>query len=198
MKNSLCTDDLQLFRDLQDGDRDAFDIIFRKYYPLLCSYGSHLVPQEDAEEIVQDVFLWVWENKSHFPIDHSPKHYLLRMTHHRCMNRMLQNEAKLKADTIYYQRTLAALQDIDILQVYELSKRIDEAIRELPAPFREAFRMHRFQHLSHKEIAERLNVSPQTVNYRIGQAVKLLRIRFKDYLPILLLYLQCTRHTDLM
>lgn len=196
MRKKTCTDDLQLFRDLQDGDRDAFNTIFRKYYPLLCSYGSHLVTQEDAEEIVQDIFMWIWENKEHFSVDYSLKHYLLRMMHHRCLNRMIQNEAKLRADTIYYQRTLATLQDIDILQVYELSRRIDQAIKELPQPFREAFVMHRFQQLSHKEIAERLNVSPQTVNYRIGQAVRLLRIHLKDYLPFILLYLQYTRYAD--
>jgi RNA polymerase sigma-70 factor (ECF subfamily) len=48
--------------------------------------------------------------------------------------------------------------------------------------------MNRFEKLTHKEIAEKLNVSPQTVNYRIGQALKILRKELKDYLPLFLLY----------
>ena len=74
-------------------------------------------------------------------------------------------------------------------QIYELGKHIRQAIDELPESYRQAFVMHRFQQLSHKEIASKLNVSHQTVNYRIGQALKILRIRLKDYLPLLLLYL---------
>ena len=106
--------------------------------------------------------------------------------HRRCLNRLMQDEARLRADTAYYRRTLEALQDIDPAQLDELGRRIGQAIRELPEPLREAFVMHRFRRLSHKEIAERLDVSPQTVNYRIGQAVRLLRLRLKDYLPLLL------------
>ncbi len=180
------TDDLLLLRLLQDGDRQAFDALFRRYYPLLCTYGSRLVTQEDAEETAQDLFLWLWENREHLPIQHSPRPYLLRAMHRRCLNRLMQDEARLRADTAYYRRTLEALQDIDPAQLDELGRRIGQAIRELPEPLREAFVMHRFRRLSHKEIAERLDVSPQTVNYRIGQAVRLLRLRLKDYLPLLL------------
>lgn len=187
MKQTLYTDDLSLFRALQDGDQGAFDALFRRYYPLLCTYGNYLVAQEDAEEIVSDVFLWLWENKDFICLDRSLRHYLLRAVHHRCLNLLAKNEAKLRTDTAYYLRTLETVQDTDPIQLYDLSRRIREAIDELPAPLREAFVMHRFKHFSHREIADRLGVSPQTVNYRIGQAVRMLRLRLRDYLPISLL-----------
>ena len=63
----------------------------------------------------------------------------------------------------------------------------NKALKQLPAEFRETYDMNRNQRLTHKEIAEKLNVSPQTVNYRIGQALKLLRIALKDYLPLFIL-----------
>lgn len=67
----------------------------------------------------------------------------------------------------------------------ELDRKIKEAMVALPDSYREAFVMHRFKELSYKEIAEVLDVSPQTVAYRIQQALKLLRVSLKDYLPML-------------
>lgn len=64
----------------------------------------------------------------------------------------------------------------------ELSKRLKEAINTLPSSYREAFIMHRFQGKSYKDIADILNVSPKTVDYRIQQALKLLRKELQEYL----------------
>ena len=84
---------------------------------------------------------------------------------------------------------LEMLQDTDFYQTEELKKHIIEAIHALPPSYREAFVMHRFENKSYKEIAEILQVSTQTVNYRIQQALKQLRVSLKDYLPIIFLLL---------
>ena len=105
------------------------------------------------------------------------------------MTRIAQNEVKQRADTAYYERMFAMLQEVDIYQINELSKHIQRAINELPPTYREAFIMHRFQNLSYKEAAELLNVSPKTVDYRIQQALKILRVKLKDYLPLILMHL---------
>lgn len=52
-----------LWKAIQRGDQKAFDKFFRKYYPVLCAYGARFVDVEDAEEIVQDSLLWIWENR---------------------------------------------------------------------------------------------------------------------------------------
>ena len=70
----------------------------------------------------------------------------------------------------------------------ELFRLYENALKQLPKDYREAYEMNRNHRMTHKEIAEKLNVSPQTVNYRIGQALKLLRIALKDYLPLFILY----------
>lgn len=67
----------------------------------------------------------------------------------------------------------------------ELTAHIHKAIEALPESYRNAFIMHRFKNMSYKEIAEALEISPKTVEYRIGQALKQLRIDLKDYLPLL-------------
>lgn len=84
-----------------------------------------------------------------------------------------------------YERTQAALCEVDYGRFEELDRKIKEAMAALPDSYREAFVMHRFKELSYKEIAEVLDVSPQTVAYRIQQALKLLRVSLKDYLPML-------------
>lgn len=117
------------------------------------------------------------------------KQYLFKAVYHRCMTRIAQNEVKQRADTAYYERMFTMLQEVDIYQINELSKHIQRAINELPPTYREAFIMHRFQNLSYKEAAELLNVSPKTVDYRIQQALKILRVKLKDYLPLILMHL---------
>lgn len=59
-------EDLSLFNALRQGDGNSFDHLFRRYYPLLCAYAHRLVSLEDAEEIVQEVMLWLWENRGDF------------------------------------------------------------------------------------------------------------------------------------
>ena len=154
-------EDTSLLSAIQKGDRSAFDVLFQKYYSVLCTYCYRFVRLEDAEEIVQDVMLWLWENRERPVIEYSLKQYLFKAVYHRCMTRIAQNEVKQRADTAYYERMFAMLQEVDIYQINELSKHIQRAINELPPTYREAFIMHRFQNLSYKEAAELLNVSPK-------------------------------------
>ena len=185
MKDTISEDTSLLFA-MQQGDRSAFDRLFQKYYALLCTYCYRFVRLEDAEEIVQDVMLWLWENRERPVIEYSLKQYLFKSVYHRSMTRVVQNEVKQRADAAYYERMYASLQDADVLLINELSKHIQKAIDELPPSYKEAFIMHRFRNLSYKEIAEVLDVSPKTGDYRIQQALKILRVKLKDYLPILL------------
>lgn len=185
MKDTI-SEDISLLFAMQQGDRSAFDRLFQKYYALLCTYCYRFVRLEDAEEIVQDVMLWLWENRERPVIEYSLKQYLFKSVYHRSMTRVVQNEVKQRADAAYYERMYASLQDADVLLINELSKHIQKAIDELPPSYKEAFIMHRFRNLSYKEIAEILDVSPKTVDYRIQQALKILRVKLKDYLPILL------------
>ncbi|WP_294592656.1 RNA polymerase sigma-70 factor [uncultured Bacteroides sp.] len=188
MKSTLSEDTSLLFA-MQKGDRKAFDKLFQKYYPILCTYGYRFVRLEDAEEIVQDIMLWLWENRETPVIEYSLKQYLFKSVYHRSMTRIVQNEVKLRVDTAFHDRMFGKLEDVDVFQINEMSKHIQQAINELPESYREAFIMNRFQSLSYKEVAEILNVSPKTIDYRIQQSLKILRVKLKDYLPLLLILL---------
>lgn len=189
MKHYHPTEDKHLLSAMQEGDKDAFNTLFRRYYPMLCAYCHRFVDLEDAEEIVQDIMLWLWENRNIQIINTSLSQYLFKATYHRAINKITKDEVKHRADTLFYKEMQEMLEDTDFYVIEELNKRIKTAISNLPLSYREAFTMHRFQNMSYKEIATALNVSPKTVDYRIQQALKLLRAELKDYLPLLYLYL---------
>lgn len=175
-----------LLSAIQRGDQKAFDALFRRYYPVLCAYGHRFVDLEDAEEIVQDSLLWIWENRENLFIETSLSSYLFKMIYRKALNKLAHIDATQRADTRFYEEMQEMLQDTDLYQVEELTQRIKNAIATLPESYREAFVMHRFRDMSYKEIAEILGVSPKTVDYRIQQALKQLRVDLKDYLPLLL------------
>lgn len=186
MKGTYQSDNDFLLSAVQRGDQKAFDTLFRRYYPMLCAYGHRFVELEDAEEIVEDSLLWIWENRETLVIESSLNSYLFKMVYRRALNKLAHVDATQRADTRFYEEMQEMLQDTDYYQIEELAKRIEDAVAALPESYREAFVMHRFRDMSYKEIAETLGVSPKTIDYRIQQALKQLRVDLKDYLPLLL------------
>ena len=175
-------EDNLLLAALKKDDQKAFDCLFRKYYPLLCAYAHRFVSLEDAEGVVQEVMIWLWEKRDEDIITTSLSSYLFRMTHNRCLNRLAQQERMVSMeDMIGFQ--LQQMDDVDAYQVRELAKRIKTAIQELPESYRTPFVMHRFKGMDYKSIAEVLEVSTKTVDYRMQRALKQLRNDLKDYLP---------------
>ena len=186
MKGTYQSDNDFLLSAVQRGDQKAFDTLFRRYYPMLCAYGHRFVELEDAEEIVEDSLLWIWENRETLVIESSLNSYLFKMVYRRALNKLAHIDATQRADTRFYEEMQEMLQDTDYYQIEELAKRIEDAVAAVPESYREAFVMHRFRDMSYKEIAETLGVSPKTIDYRIQQALKQLRVDLKDYLPLLL------------
>ena len=186
MKGTYQSDNDFLLSAVQRGDQKAFDTLFRRYYPMLCAYGHRFVELEDAEEIVEDSLLWIWENRETLVIESSLNSYLFKMVYRRALNKLAHIDATQRADTRFYEEMQEMLQDTDYYQIEELAKRIEDAVATLPESYRVAFVMHRFRDMSYKEIAETLGVSPKTIDYRIQQALKQLRVDLKDYLPLLL------------
>ena len=181
MEKQFATDTL-LLSAVQRGDRNAFDALFRRYYIPLRTYAARFVGMENAHEIVQDVMLLLWEKRDVLHIEHSFNQYIFKAVYHRSINQISHDEAVQRVHTTY-----TMLQETDVCQLNELSKQLRKALDELPESYRKAFVMHRFKGMNYKEIADLMEVSQKTVAYRIQQALKLLRIKLKDYLPLLLL-----------
>ena len=91
-----------LLSAIQRGDQKAFDALFRRYYPALCAYGHRFVDLEDAEEIVQEIMLWIWEKHSELIIESSLSQYLFKMTYHRALNLIAKKEIINRAEAVFY------------------------------------------------------------------------------------------------
>lgn len=180
------TNDEVLFQRIQAGDVKAFDVLFMRYYPLLCAYAKRFVDFDDGQEIVQDVMVWFWENSSMQVIESSPKSYLFKAVKNRCLTLINRNELKERIVETLSVNPQMQYEDPDFYVVEELAQNIEAALSRLPDSYREAFEMNRFQNMTYNEIATKLNVSSKTVDYRIQQALKLLRVELKDYLPLLM------------
>ena len=178
---STLNEDIQLFTSIQKGDKKAFDLLFLKYYPRLCSYACQYVNFNNSEEIVQEIMIWLWENREVIKIESSPIPYLFRAVRNNCLRQKNRDELKNKILTILYNHANTPYDDPNFYIEEELIHKMD-----LPENYRQAFEMNRFQDMTYKEIASHLNISSKTVDYRIQQALKILRIKLKDYMPLLI------------
>lgn len=179
-------EDTILMAAIRNDNMDAYNKLFKKYYPSLCTYCYRFVPINEVEDIVQDVMIWVWENRKEEIIKTSLDQYLFRMVYNRSINKINQNEVKIRVENFFHEHIIGYEYNTDEVHLNELMKITNEAIENLPSQYKEAFIMHRFKEMSYKEIAENLQVSPKTVDYRIQQALKILRLSLRDYLPLLL------------
>lgn len=177
-------DDEKLVLRLKEGSHKAFETLFRRYYASVCAYAARFVDIEDAEDVADDVMVWLWEKRAGLDIQTTFRQYLFTMVYHRACKVAMRN--RLAQETAVYMdeyRKRHELNDDDFMLAEELKERIKKAIASLPETYRDAFLLHRFEGKSYKEIAEIFNMSPKTIDYRIQQALKLLRKELGDYLP---------------
>ncbi len=112
-------------------------------------------------------------------IQSSLSSYLFSIVYHRAINRIKQEEVKSRAENYFYEEMQSLIDEPNFYLIEELTTRIQEAVTALAESYKEAFVMHRFKNMSYKEIAGILGVSPKTIDYRIQQALKQLRIELK-------------------
>ena len=177
--------DNELYDLLRSGDIKSFDMIFDRFYPALCAYGTQYVSLEDAENIVQDIMLWLWENRTDLIIETTLGTYLFRAVKNKCLTLINRGTIRSKVANAIQESMRSHFDSPDLYVVENLVAHIDAALAELPPTYRQAFEMNRFQNKSYKEIAAILGLSPKTVDYRIQQALKRLRITLREFLPIL-------------
>jgi RNA polymerase sigma-70 factor (family 1) len=169
---------------LKAGDRDVFSEIFSAYYRDLVMFAYSFIKEIDnSEEIVQDVFVKLWEDHENITITVSLKSYLLKSVQNRCIDWHRHNKIKTNhSDYIINSTPLFEYDTDNYVLRSELEGLIEKAIAALPEKFREAFELNRVEGLTYKEIAEKLKVSVRTVEVRISKALEILRTELIDFL----------------
>jgi RNA polymerase sigma-70 factor (family 1) len=168
----------------EEGSKNAFSAIFISYYRDLVLFATNYTHEtESAEEIVQDVFVRIWEEHEVINIKVSLKSYLLKSVRNKCIDWIRQAEVrrKYKEECFYTLLTYDFSTDNYIINS-ELENLIRAALMKLPPVIEQVYRMNRYEGLKYHEIAEKLNVSVRTVEDRIGKALSLLRNELHDYL----------------
>lgn len=183
------TDTARLVERLKEDDTQAFDTLYRRYFRALVVYAARIVPYDKAEEAAQETMLALWEMRRSLVVRVSLRSLLFVSVRNRALNMAGSQATRSRVMQSLARRYEDLFEDPDFYLGNDLEERFLSALGNLPAEAREAFLMNRTDGLSHKEIAARLGVSPQTVNYRICQALRLLREELREYLPLLLLLL---------
>ena len=158
-------------KEIKAGNRLAFSQFFRENYNRYVVLALRYVDtKSDATDVVQEVFVKLWEKKSSIDINKSLSAYIYASVRNGCLNFIRDHKSKYTAieGEIVDEPTSTDSEDESDISVEAL-------IEELPDRQREAFQLSRFDGLQHEEIAEIMEVSPRTVNNHIVAALKNLR-----------------------
>jgi RNA polymerase sigma-70 factor (ECF subfamily) len=171
---------------LKQGNEQALKEIFTRYNKLLYSYAyKKLEDQEEAKDLVQDLFIRLWSNRESFFLKTSLPSYLFRAVRNRALD--IFAHKKIKSD---YVASFQAFIDLPqsttdyLVREKDISALIDREIQSLPPKMREIFILSRKENYSHKEIAKKIGISEETVTKQIKRALKILRLRLKLVLII--------------
>lgn len=169
-------DQKQLLRTLKTGNKDSFTLLYQEYWSQVYNFSRlYLTTREAAEEVVQEVFVKVWETREFIREDDNFKGLLFIITRNLIFNQSRKNFN----DDFYKMTVLSTLeQSYDMeaeIEANNLREYIDQLILDLPPQRQLIFNMSRKENLSYKEIAAQLNISEKTVENQISSAIKFLR-----------------------
>lgn len=182
--------DTKLMFLLREGDTAAFTELYNRFWALMYVYACKMLDKDSAEDVVQEVFTYIWDNCAEIEINSSVSSYLYTAVRYRIFD--------------YFDRQKVRAEHIESLQRFidegeyttdsyvrekELKNLVEDAVQLLPPRMREVFELSRKSFLSQREIAERLNISDKTVKKQIGNAIKSLKLKLGTLLSLMLLFL---------
>lgn len=198
MKHLQQYDDSELFRFVRDEDSGAaFEALYNRYWKKLLIQAKHKTgSEEDAEEIVQHVFMNIWKTRKNIQLRHSFHTYIASCVKYEILAVLVKQKKQKEAHNSFYDNVAGRPDNYTMDWVdYESTRRqLEETIQHLPDKCRLVFRLSRESGFSEKQIAEKLSISPKTVQAHMTRALKLLRTILQQglfiFLKVLLLIQQ--------
>jgi RNA polymerase sigma-70 factor (ECF subfamily) len=168
------TDDQEITGRIREGDKTAFESLFRSSYVSLVRFAKTLVKDQDtAEEIVQELFFRLWKEREKLKIESSLNGYLFRSVHNRCLHHIEHLKVVSRhAERVSPQIPLDDSDPSELLIHKELQAKIAAVIEKLPERCGRIFMMNRFEGMKYAEIAVKLEISVKTVEADMGRALK--------------------------
>jgi RNA polymerase sigma-70 factor (family 1) len=170
--------DQVLLQQLSQNDQAAFTAIYERYWKLLFREAMNVLrSQKEAEDCVQELFVSLWNRRQTLSVT-TLRTYLQTAIRYQCIDRIEKNMIRggyLEDFTTYMEANQTMPSIEEELYARELAASIDQVMDKMPGKMREVFRLSRQEHLTHREIANRLQISEETVKKQIYLALKILK-----------------------
>jgi len=183
-QEAILNTDEQLVQQMADGDREAFTVLYRRYWEqLFITAAKALRSKEEAADVVQDVFLSLWNRRNELKVQGSLTAYLHTSVRYKCINYIEKNITRrdylllLAKVEVSSSSTNAEIN----LQLKEMRQAVSNTIAKMPAKMQQVYKLSRQEHLSYKEIAECMNISVETVKKHIQHALHLIRTNLPSH-----------------
>ena len=178
--------DNELLRLLSRNNIEAFDNLYTRHWAEMYKSAFFILKEQDAcKDIVQDIFVWLWEHRQVLEI-HTLKSYLKAAVKFKVANYIRSQKIRKSffEELADYSPSAMVTNSEEMAEINELKAIIHLAIIELPDKCREIFRLSREEHLSNREIADRLGISVKTVENQMTIALSRIRRTLEPYMAI--------------
>lgn len=177
----------QLIPLLLSGDEQTFESVYKHFLKPLHVYAITMLKDEDAAKgMVQNIFLKLWERRQRLSFNGSIQAYLYGAVYNECLNYLRHEKVKINhQDHIIYSMSNKTDSE-NGMELLDLKLKLQQALNELPERCRTIFQLSRFEELKYQEIANELGISIKTVEAQMGKALRILRIKLVDYLPLII------------
>lgn len=181
MKNDDYNDNNVLIEALRNGDEKAYAYLIDTYHHKLCVYANSLVKNiYSAEDIVQNVFIKVWEQRTRLKSDHALKSFLYKLVYNEFIDLYRKNQSLFSLEKSYYDALNSIVFEDDSESFQRVLNVVNKEIQNLPPKCKEVFILSKKEGLTNIEIAEHLDVSVKTVEAQITKAFSLLRSSLEE------------------
>lgn len=186
---STHSDYRELLTRIRNSDKAGLEELFRKLYSRLRNYANVIInSRQDAEDVVQEVFVKLWMNRHELDESKSIETFLFVCTRNSCLNWLKHKRtesAYARIMELVYTRQNSASTPHELLIADDIENAFYQALDDLPVECRKIFELSRFQGLKYQEIATQLNISIKTVETQMSRALVKIRFQLKRYTAIL-------------
>lgn len=188
--------ELEAVSALKKDDKAAFGYLFRLYYDRLVAYiSTYTHDKAQSEDIVQQAFINLWEDRHKLNPDRSPKHYLYTIARNRYIDSIKKEKRRNRLLDELWEQALRERISEDREQVERRIERMKQIIDSLPPKCREIIRLNKIEGVKYKDIAIQLDISVKTVESQMRIAFQKIREAFRDDHLVLLILARAFRKT---
>jgi RNA polymerase sigma-70 factor (family 1) len=190
MKDFIRYTDEELMQEIKVDNMLAFDVLYKRYSRRIFKFAySILKSEEDAKNILQDAFLNLWKNRLQVEKNASVRYYIFTITYNSSIS-VIRKKAR-ESEFIDHLKSIQEInqQNINLeLEYRELTEKLNDIVEHLPQRQKEVYLLHKEEGLKYQEIADKLNISVNTVENHMARALKTIREQLDNFSLIAMLF----------